>query len=64
MSKPELRAAERTAFCRSCDKEITKGQHIVSLFSRRNRGQYIHFCLYCAEDIGKLVLQYVEVAKD
>lgn len=49
------RPAERNAFCRGCDEVIEKGQDMVSTYSWRNRGQYIHFCLDCAKIISKLI---------
>ncbi|MGZ2448534.1 hypothetical protein ACVIRO_001288 [Rhizobium ruizarguesonis] len=48
------RLTERPAFCRGCDDEMPKGTPIVTTFSWRNRGQHIHFCITCAETIGKL----------
>lgn len=48
------RPIERTAYCRGCDKEMSKGEEVVSTYSWRNRGQYIYFCLKCAKDIGEL----------
>lgn len=54
MSAPERREAQRNAYCRSCDKEIQKKEEMITLWSRRNRGQYIHLCLECAKKIGKL----------
>lgn len=54
MSAPQVRPAERTAFCRGCDKPIEKGTEMVSFHSWRNRGQNIHICLPCAESIGEL----------
>lgn len=60
MSKPNLRPAERTAYCRGCDKEMHKGEPLVALYSWRNRGQSIFFCLDCAEEIGGLVKEHKE----
>lgn len=48
------RKAERNAFCRGCDNTIKKGTDMVTTYSFRNRGQNIHFCINCAEKIGKL----------
>ena len=48
------RLAERDAFCRWCDNTITKGSPMVSIYSWRNRGVSMHFCLPCAEKIGEL----------
>ena len=56
----KLRQAERSAYCRGCDKEIAKGEMMVSTYSRRNRGQHIHFCLDCTENIGELVKEHKE----
>jgi hypothetical protein len=50
----EVRAAERVAFCRCCDKPIEKGQTMVSWYSYRNRGMNIHICLPCAREIGEM----------
>jgi RNase P subunit RPR2 len=50
----ERRPAQREAFCRGCDKEIVRGTDMIYTYSRRNRGQHIHFCLQCAVEIGKL----------
>lgn len=60
MSKPELRPAERTAYCRGCDKKIQRGEPMVSFYSFRNTGMSIHLCLNCAEDIGELVKEHKE----
>ena len=51
----ERREAQRTCFCRGCDKELKKGTEIVYTYSIRNRGQSIIFCLDCAKIIGELV---------
>lgn len=56
--KIQLRPAERTAYCRGCDKELLKGELMISTYSSRNRGQHIHFCLDCAEEIGRLVKEH------
>lgn len=58
--KIKLRPAERTAFCRGCDKEMHKGEYLVATYSHRNRGQSIFFCLECADDIGNLVKEHKE----
>lgn len=50
----ELREAKREAFCRACDKAIKVGEEMITMHSYRNRGQYIHFCLQCADKIGWL----------
>ncbi len=51
----EFREAKRDAFCRGCDTNIEKGDHMVTTYSRRNRGQNIHFCVDCAKEIGRMV---------
>lgn len=53
----ERRQAERKAYCRGCDKTIQRGEEIISTYSFRNTGQYIHFCLGCAKLIGDLSCQ-------
>lgn len=40
--------------CRYCDREIPKGEEMVTGYSWRNRGMYIHLHLECAKEIGKL----------
>ena len=55
--KPERREAERVAYCRACDKAISKGEEMISFYSWRNRGQNIHICLACAGVIGWLAEQ-------
>ena len=51
-----IRQAQRTCFCRVCDKEIQRNtEDIVSWYSWRNRGQNIHICIPCMKIIGKLV---------
>jgi uncharacterized protein YlaI len=59
----ERRPAQRTAYCRSCDKKIHKGEDMISMYSFRNRGQYIHICLECAEKIGNLAKEQNETGK-
>ena len=54
MSEIVKREAERDAFCRGCDVTIKRGTLMISTYSRRNRGQYIHFCIDCAEKIGEM----------
>jgi uncharacterized protein YlaI len=44
----------RKAFCRGCDKQMSIGTEVIATYSIRNDGQYIYFCLDCAEKIGKL----------
>lgn len=48
------RAAERSAFCRGCDKQIKKGEDMIATYSFRNTGMWIYFCLGCGKEIGKL----------
>jgi hypothetical protein len=50
----ERRAAQRQAFCRGCDGQIARGEDMISTYSFRNTGMWIHFCLDCAKEIGKL----------
>jgi hypothetical protein len=57
MFKPEVRIAKQNAFCRACDKEIVKGTPMISWYSYRNRGMYIHLHKECATKIGELVLK-------
>lgn len=54
MGKPVVRNAERQAFCRSCDCTMEKGTPMVSLYSFRNQGMWIHLCIQCSVDIGRL----------
>jgi hypothetical protein len=54
MSEIVKRPAERDAFCRGCDITIKKGSLMITTYSRRNRGQNIHFCIECAKNIGKM----------
>lgn len=53
--KPVLRQAERVAFCRACDKAIQKEEYMVSFYSHRNRGMWVHICTSCVEDIHNLL---------
>lgn len=55
MSKPEYREAQRTAYCRSCDKAIKRGEMMVSLYSFRNTGQSIHICPLCVKEMFLLI---------
>ena len=52
---PRLRPAERPAFCRACDGKIEKGDLMVTLYSSRNTGQWIHFHPECVERMAALV---------
>lgn len=54
--KPELKQAKQQAFCRSCDGAIQRGEWMVSFYSSRNTGMWIHICPSCAEDIGGMVV--------
>lgn len=56
----ERRVAKRSAFCRGCDKAIERGEEMISTYSFRNTGQYIHFCLDCAKLIGELSCQTIK----
>ena len=60
----EFREAQRDAFCRGCDTKIKKGQPMVSTYSWRNRGQNIHFCVACAEEIGEMVKDSPQISKE
>jgi uncharacterized protein YlaI len=61
MGSPEIRKAERNAFCRACDKTITKSDDMVSWYSHRNQGMHIHLCLSCAKDIGAMVTEHKNI---
>ena len=50
----EVRRSQRDAFCRGCNKKMTRGTLMVSMYSPRNRGQSIHFCGECTMEIGAL----------
>lgn len=52
---PKYRVAEREAFCRACDGLIQKGDKMVSMYSSRNRGQYIHFHPECVKLMASLI---------
>lgn len=53
----ERRQAQRQAFCRGCDKAIKKGEDMISTYSRRNTGMWIHICMDCAVKIGEMAKQ-------
>jgi uncharacterized protein YlaI len=55
INNPVYRPALQVAWCRSCDRKISKGEPMVTWYSYRNRGQHIHICPECASKIGKLV---------
>ena len=61
MGTPEIRNAERNAFCRACDKTITKNEEMVSWYSHRNWGMYIHLCLSCAGKLGDMVTEHKNI---
>lgn len=48
------RPAQRSAYCRGCDKEIVRDTDMISTYSFRNTGMWIHICLQCAVAIGEL----------
>lgn len=50
----QRRPAQRDAFCRGCDKVIKRGDDMISTYSFRNTGQWIHFCLDCCKKIGEM----------
>lgn len=54
MSAPELRPAKRLAHCRVCDGDIKRGDPMVSWYSWRNRGQYIHIHPECVEELYRI----------
>jgi hypothetical protein len=64
MSQPNLRKAERPAYCRGCDKVIEKGDEMISFHSYRNRGQFIHICVDCSGRIGALAWVAKEKSHD
>lgn len=61
--KPVVRNAEHKARCRACDAELEKGTQMVSWYSFRNRGQYIHICLPCAKHIGYIAKEHKDEIK-
>jgi len=56
----KIRQAERTAFCRGCDKKIKPKTYMLSMYSYRNRGQNIHFCLDCVDKIHEMNTEHKE----
>lgn len=52
---PKVRPAERPAICRACDGRIQKGDVMVTMYSWRNTGQFIHFHPECVERMAALV---------
>ena len=44
-----IRKAERTAYCRLCDKQINRGEEMYSFWSYRNTGMWIHLHLECVK---------------
>ena len=55
---PQVRPAKHKAFCRACDNVIKVNQDMVTWYSHRNRGQHIHICIKCCNNIGRLVWEY------
>lgn len=58
MSRREVlyRQPERNAVCRVCDETIHRNQdYMISWYSYRNTGQYIHICIPCIKDLYKMV---------
>lgn len=53
------RKAERNAFCRACDGIIKKDEEMITMYSRRNRGQHIHFHLECVNKMNKLTTKEI-----
>lgn len=58
MGKPVVRQSEREAFCRSCDEAMQKGTPMVSFYSHRNQGMWVHLCISCSAFIGKIAVEY------
>lgn len=61
MGLPEIRKAERNAFCRACDNSIVKGDDMVSWYSHRNQGMHIHLCMKCATDVGAMAKEHTNI---
>lgn len=54
--KPKYRQPERDAICRVCDGIIKRNQDwMVSWYSRRNTGQYIHLCPECVKKLYEMI---------
>lgn len=53
----ELRLAERQAYCRYCDDLIEKGEKMLSFYSHRNKGMYIHLHLDCVKSMNELIVK-------
>jgi len=54
----QFRPAQRTCFCRGCDKEIAPNtEKIITFYSFRNRGQHIHICVPCVESFSALIAE-------
>lgn len=51
----EYRQAERDAVCRHCDKQINKKEFMISGYSWRNRGMYMHLHISCVKEIYNLI---------
>ena len=52
---PEYRLTHRKAFCRACDGVIESGEMMVTMYSRRNTGQHIHFHPECVKQMAALI---------
>lgn len=59
-----LREAERQAFCRLCNAPIEKGDMMVSWYSYRNRGMYVHLHPNCVIDLGESVKEAIKEDND
>lgn len=58
----QYRPAKRTCYCRGCDKEITPNtEKIITFYSFRNCGQYIHICGGCVSAFNELMNEDSEV---
>ena len=51
----QYRTAERKAVCRFCEKDIKKGDFMLTWFTNCSRGHYIHLHPHCAKEIGTIV---------
>lgn len=52
------KVVSRTAYCRACDIEMPPGTDMVSWFTYRAKGAYIHICIPCCVDIGYLTREH------
>lgn len=58
MTEIQYRPAQRTCYCRGCDKEIAPNtEKIITFYSIRNRGQHIHICVPCVEKFNDLIIE-------